>query len=60
MKVKGGRIERYQVVTPSTWNVSPRDADDVRGPLEEALVGTPVQDPSRPLEALRVVHSFDP
>jgi hydrogenase large subunit len=60
MRVKSGKIDHYQVVTPSTWNMSPRDADDKRGPLEEALVGVPVSDPERPLEALRVVHSFDP
>lgn len=60
MRVKGGKIDHYQVVTPSTWNMSPRDADDGPGPLEAALVGTPVYDPARPLEALRVVHSFDP
>ncbi len=60
MRVKGGRIEHYQVVTPSTWNMSPRDADGTRGPLEQALVGVPVSDPERPLEVLRVVHSFDP
>jgi hydrogenase large subunit len=28
--------------------------------LEEALIGTPVADPSRPVEILRTVHSFDP
>jgi Ni,Fe-hydrogenase I large subunit len=28
--------------------------------VEEALVGTPVADPERPLEILRTVHSFDP
>ncbi len=60
MRVKGGKIEHYQVVTPSTWNMSPRDADGKRGPLEEALIGVPVTDVERPLEALRVVHSFDP
>jgi hydrogenase large subunit len=60
MRVKGGKIDHYQVVTPSTWNMSPRDADGRRGPLEEALVGVPVTDVTRPLEALRVVHSFDP
>ena len=60
MRVKGGKIDHYQVVTPSTWNMSPRDADGRRGPLEEALVGTPVADVGRPLETLRVVHSFDP
>jgi coenzyme F420-reducing hydrogenase alpha subunit len=31
-----------------------------RGPLEEALIGTPVQITSQPIEVLRVVHSFDP
>lgn len=60
MRVKGGVIDHYQVVTPSTWNMSPRDADGKRGPLEEALVGTPVADIEKPLEALRVIHSFDP
>jgi len=28
--------------------------------VEEALIGTPVADPRRPLEILRTVHSFDP
>jgi [NiFe] hydrogenase large subunit len=58
--VQGGKIANYQVVSPSTWDMSPRDAKGVRGPLEEALVGTPVADPEKPLEVLRVVHSFDP
>ena len=45
---------------PTTWNASPRDAQGQPGPYEQALVGTPVADPSRPLELLRTVHSFDP
>lgn len=60
MSVKGGKIARYQVVTPSTWNMSPRDTDGSPGPLELALLDTPIVDPEKPLEALRVVHSFDP
>ncbi len=60
VSVKGGKIDRYQVITPSTWDMSPRDAKGVRGPLEEALVGSPVADVTKPLEALRIVHSFDP
>ncbi|MCS7121691.1 MAG: nickel-dependent hydrogenase large subunit [Archaeoglobaceae archaeon] len=35
--IKGGRIERYQCVVPSTWNWSPRDDRDVPGPGEIAL-----------------------
>jgi Ni,Fe-hydrogenase I large subunit len=54
------RIDRYQVVDANTWNVSPRDNRGRRGALEEALVGTPVSDPDRPVEILRTVHSFDP
>lgn len=54
------RIENYQLVVPSTWNLGPRDAKGQLGPVEEALVGTPVADPKRPLEILRTVHSFDP
>lgn len=60
INVKGGKIANYQVCTPSTWDISPRDADGVRGPMEEALVGTPVIDPERPIEAARIARSFDP
>jgi Ni,Fe-hydrogenase I large subunit len=47
-------------VPASNWNFSPRDDKGVRGPAEEALIGVPVVDPKKPLEVLRVVHSFDP
>ncbi|MGP0034354.1 MAG: nickel-dependent hydrogenase large subunit [Solirubrobacteraceae bacterium] len=48
------------MVAPTTWNASPRDSEGQPGPYEQALVGTPVVDPERPLELLRTVHSFDP
>ncbi len=54
--IKNGVIDRYQVVDGSTWNASPGDATGGRGPIEAALVGTPVADPTRPLEIQRVVH----
>ena len=60
VSIRDGRIAAYQVVDATTWNASPRDADGRRGALEEALVGTPVADAGRPLELLRVIHSFDP
>ena len=34
--------------------------EEKMGPAEAALIGTPVLDPERPVEILRVVHSFDP
>jgi [NiFe] hydrogenase large subunit len=57
---KDNRIANYQLVVPSTWNLGPRDKDGQLGPVEEALVGTPVADPKQPLEIIRTVHSFDP
>jgi len=58
--IKDGVIANYQCVVPSTWNAGPRDAQGQRGPYEEALLGTPVADPAKPIEILRTVHSFDP
>lgn len=53
-------LENYQVLTPTCWNVSPRDDFDQMGPLEQALVGVTIQDIDQPIELLRIVHSFDP
>lgn len=60
VKIKNQKIENYQCVVPGTWNGSPRDASNQRGPYEEALIGTPVADINQPVEILRTVHSFDP
>jgi [NiFe] hydrogenase large subunit len=57
---EGNKIKNYQYVVPSTWNLGPRDEKGQLGPMEEALIGTPIADPKRPLEVLRTVHSFDP
>ena len=60
VKIKNQKIENYQCVVPGTWNGSPRDAVNQRGPYEEALIGTPVADINQPVEILRTIHSFDP
>jgi hydrogenase large subunit len=60
INIVDGKIDAYQIVTPTNWNASPRDDFDQLGPVEQALVGTPVDDPTQPVELLRVVHSFDP
>jgi len=60
VQIKNGKIENYQAVVATVWNGSPRDAHDQRGPWEQSLIGTPVADPTRPVEILRTVHSFDP
>ncbi len=58
--LRDGKIVNYQCVVPSTWNAGPRDERGQPGPYEASLVGNPIHDPKRPLEALRTIHSFDP
>jgi Ni,Fe-hydrogenase I large subunit len=60
IKVKDQKIENYQAVVPSTWNASPRDEKGVRGQYEEALVGAPIPDTDNPINAARIIRSFDP
>jgi len=60
VNIEKGKIKNYQQVVPSTWNLGPMDAKGQKGPVENALIGTPVADPKKPLEVLRTVHSFDP
>ncbi|MBS1190895.1 MAG: Ni,Fe-hydrogenase large subunit [Rhodocyclaceae bacterium] len=60
VEIRDGKIARYQIVTPTAWNGSPRDDAGVRGPWEEALIGLHVADIDNPVEAGHVVRSFDP
>ena len=60
IKIHKGAIANYQLVVPTTWNGSPRDAREQRSSFEEALIGTPVAKIDEPLEILRTIHSFDP
>lgn len=57
--IKGGSIANYQIISPSTWNCSPRDAKNQPSPCEASLVGHSVAILEEPLEVLRTLHSFD-
>jgi hydrogenase large subunit len=59
LSIKRGRIERYQIIAPTTWNFSPRDSMDQPGPLEQALIGLPAGEGALPT-VQHVVRSFDP
>ena len=59
-KITNNNIDGYQIIIPSTWNLAPTNADGVHGPMEQALIGCPVNDIDMPINALRTVHSFDP
>lgn len=59
--IEKGRIARYQIIAPTTWNFSPRDAGGVPGALEAALVGADVgEGVATPLTVRHIVRSFDP
>ncbi len=60
VEIENRLVKHYQVVAPTTWNGGPRDTAGQPGPYEAALPKTRLADPSRPLEILRTIHSFDP
>ena len=60
LQTTSGRVSRYQIVTPTAWNASPRDDFGQAGAIEQALQGTVVEDLAQPIEVMRIVHSFDP
>ena len=60
VKIKDAKIQKYQIITPTAWNASPRDAGGVRGPCEEAIVGTEIKDLDNPIELDHIIRSFDP
>ena len=61
MRIKKGRILNYQIIAPTTWNFSPRDAQGVPGALEQALVDAPVRTGEvDPVAVQHIVRSFDP
>lgn len=59
--LKDEHVERYDIITPTAWNFSPKDEFGNRGPVETALVGTDI--PSPELKYVipgRIIRSFDP
>ena len=57
--IDDGKIQNYQVITPTAWNIGPRDAQDVAGPMERAFLGAPIRNPADPVEMGHVARSFD-
>lgn len=60
IQVKKGVISRYQVITPTAINASPKDHNHLPGPIEMAVMGTRIQDDNDPLELLHIIRSYDP
>ncbi|MCW2276846.1 nickel-dependent hydrogenase large subunit [Heliophilum fasciatum] len=60
LKIADEKLSFYQVITPSVWNLSSQGNDGQPGTGEAALIGTPIQDPTQPVELGRIIRSFDP
>ncbi len=60
ISTKDKKIDRYQVITPTAWNASPKDDKDQPGAIEQAIIGTKVRDKDNPFELVRIVRAFDP
>jgi hydrogenase large subunit len=64
--IDNGALSNYQILTPSTWNASPKDPWGNPGPYEEAVLNTPIlEEFSSPetykgIDILRTIRSFDP
>ena len=59
--IEDQKIANYQLVVPSTWNASPRDAPGPALGLRSRRSSArrwPI--PNKPLEIIRTIHSFDP
>jgi Ni,Fe-hydrogenase I large subunit len=54
-----GKVSNYHIITPTTWNINPKDHLGNHGPAEQAILDTPMVNTAEPLEILRVIHSFD-
>ncbi len=60
-----GKIHRYQIITPTAWDISPRDAEGRPGPYEAAIIGSDCTEPVvdgkiTGIDVVRTIHSFDP
>lgn len=60
VNIKDSKVKNYQVIAATTWNATPKGYDGIRGAYEEALIGLKIADLSKPIEVLKVIHSFDP
>ena len=60
IKIDNQVISLYQIITPSAWNLSTRDRDNLPGPGEKAMIGTMIKNPDAPVELGRIIRSFDP
>ena len=63
LRIDNGRIASYQIIAPTSWNFSPRDAAGTPGALESALLGARIDSSlgrGQSVAVQHIVRSFDP
>ena len=60
IKIRNGKIANYQIISPTTWNGSPKDQHGNMGVWEKALIGVKIKDIDNPMEMGHIIRSFDP
>src|SRR5574343_1065378 len=60
VRIRNGVIDKYQIVTPTAWNASPRDSAGRHGHWEQSIIGLRVDDPENPVAIGHIVRSHDP
>jgi len=62
--MRESKIYRYQIITPTAWNVSPRDEQGRPGPYEAAIIGSDITEPVGGeidgVDVVRTIRSYDP
>lgn len=59
LTLKDGKIAGYQIISPTTWNASPRDDEDRPGHWESTLIGTHLDDLDNPIELEHIIRAHD-
>ena len=61
------RIAGYQIISPTTWNASPKDGDTRYGPIELSMIGVKTTPRGNipgsegdPISLYHIIRSFDP
>jgi hydrogenase large subunit len=66
LEMDKGALTNYQIITPSSFNASPRDPFGQPGAYEEAVMNTPIleefdrQEDFTGIDLFRAIRSFDP
>ncbi len=63
--IRESKIANYHPYPPTCWNASPTDSEGIHGPMEEAILNTPLfeenqGDGFKGIDIMRTVRSFDP